>query len=318
MSNVTACILSYNRAEYLSAAIDSILQQTVKPDEILIFDNGSDASVYERISPYLDSGVSWIAADINRSAAWNFRRAVATAKSEYVFVLHDDDRLCIDFVEKQIKFLSQNPDVGAVTCNGYLINEVGRRTGRLLRYDDFLGEVEFYRSAAAVAILYAGDSCIPFSPVVYRTEFVRAGNLREEFGKVLDAVFFCDLAKLGVLAYQLSPLYECRVHRAQDSNYFPAVELDRLTDYFECEATGSDVERSELLRKLVRQHTSRQLIKIYRAVFPVLSMSMLLTELRGLKHRRYSFISAIVICAEALSKRFRIKKFRKLNIEAND
>jgi glycosyltransferase involved in cell wall biosynthesis len=308
MSHVSACILSYNRAEYLCAAIDSILQQTVRPAEILVFDNGSDAMVYERVRPYLDRGVTWIGADINRSAVWNFRRAIAAAKSEYVFVLHDDDRLCNDFIERQINFLSQNPDVGAVTCNGYLINELGSRTGRLLRHDARKDGVEFYRSPAAVAIRYASESCLPFSPVVYRTEFVRAGNLREEFGKVVDAVFFCDLAKVGALAYQLRPLYECRVHGAQDSSYFSVVELDRLTDYFEDEAAGSAAERKELARKLTRQHTSRQLIRIYRSIFPTPRVSRLLTELRGLAHRRYSFFAAILICAEALRKSMSIKK----------
>lgn len=308
MSNVSACILSYNRAEYLCAAIDSILEQTVRPVEILVFDNGSDAVVYERVRPYLDRGVTWIGADTNRSAAWNFRRAVATAKSEYVFVLHDDDRLCSDFVEQQINFLKHNPDVGAVTSNGYLINELGGRTGRLLRHDARQDGVEFYRTPAAVAIRYASDSCLPFSPVVYRTEFVRAGDLREDFGKVGDAVFFCDLAKVGVLAYQLRPLYECRVHGAQDSSYFPAIELNRLTDYFEGEAYGSAAERKELARKLVWQHTSRQLIRIYRAILPVPSVSRLLTELRGLAHRRYSFFAAVLICAEALRKRMSAKK----------
>lgn len=308
MPNVSACILSYNRAEYLCAAIDSILQQTVRPAEILVFDNGSDAMVYDRVRPYLDRGVTWIGAEINGSAVWNFRRAVAAAKSEYLFVLHDDDRLCSDFIEKQISFLSRNPDVGAVTCNGYLINELGNRTGRLLRRDDLRGEVEIYRSPASVATVYASDSCLPFSPVLYRTEFVRAGNLREEFGKVGDAVFFCDLAKVGALAYQQRPLYECRVHGAQDSSYFPAVELNRLTDYFEGEAYGSAAERKKLARKLVRQHTSRQLIRIYRSILPVPRVSRLLTELRGLTHRRYSFFAAVLICAEALRKRMCAKK----------
>lgn len=307
MSNVSACILSYNRAEYLCEAIDSILQQTVRPAEILIFDNGSDAVVYERVRPYLDCGVIWIGSNINRSTVWNFQRAVATAKSEYIFVLHDDDRLCSDFIEQQISFLSQNPDVGAVTCNGYLINELGSRTGRLLRHDAIEGGVEFYRSPAAVAIRYASDSCLPFSPFVYRTEFVRVGNLREEFGKVVDAVFFCELAKVGALAYQLRPLYECRVHGAQDSSYFPTVELDRLTDYFETMAAGSEAERKELARKLTRQHTSRQLIRIYRSIFPIPRVSRLLPELRGLAHRRYSFFAAILICVEALRKRMSIK-----------
>lgn len=303
MPNISACILSYNRAEYLCEAIDSVLQQTVLPAEILIFDNGSRASVYEQVQPYLDRGVTWIGSDINRSAAWNFRRAVLTAKSEYLFVLHDDDRLCGDFVEQQINFLSRNPEVGAVTCNGYIINEQGNRTGQMLRHDALDGNVEFYRSPAAVAIRYASDSCLPFSPVVYRASFVRVQDLREEFGKVVDAVFFCDLAKAGPLAYQLRPLYECRVHGAQDSSYFPTVELDRLTNYFKNEAGGSEAERKELTEQLVRQHTSRQLRLIYHSIYPRTSVSRLISEIRGVSHCRFSFISAASICVSAIRKR---------------
>lgn len=305
MTNVSACILSYNRAEYLCAAIDSVLQQTLRPAEVLIFDNGSDHSVYERVRPYLDRGVTWIGSEINRSAAWNFRRAVATVKSEYLFVLHDDDRLCSNFVEQQAGFLLRNPDVGAVTCNGYLINERGERTGRLLRQDVMDGDVEFYRSPAAVAIRYASDSCLPFSPALYRTPFVRAQDLREEFGKVADAAFFCDLAKAGALAYQLRPLYECRVHGAQDSSYFPVAELERLTQYFEVQAYGSDVEREKLAIQLVRRHTSHQLVRIYRSIFPFSRASLLrlISEIRGLAHSKFSFLAAVSICVAALRRR---------------
>jgi glycosyltransferase involved in cell wall biosynthesis len=305
MSNISACILSYNRADYLCAAIESILQQTVKPAEILIFDNGSDASVYDQIRPYMDRGVAWIGSEINYSAVWNFRRAVAAAKSEFLFVLHDDDRLCSDFIEQQINYLSQNPDVGAVTCNGYLINERAERTGRLLRQDGVAGEVEIYRSPAAVAIRYASDSCLPFSPVVYRAGFVRTQQLREEYGKVVDAVFFCDLARVGVLAFQMRPLYECRVHGAQDSRYFPTVELDLLVRYFENEAGGSKAECKELAKQLTRQHTSRQLILIYHAIFQHASVSRLIYEILGVAHRRFGFFAAISICVAALKKRIR-------------
>ena len=304
MSNVSACILSYNRAEYLCAAIDSVLQQTVKPAEILIFDNGSHASVYEKVRPYMNRGVTWIGTEVNRSAVWNFQRAVATAKSEYLFVLHDDDRLCSDFIEQQINYLSQNPDVGAVTCNGYLINERGERTGRLLRHDAVVGEVEIYQSPAAVAIRYASDSCLPFSPVVYRAGFVRTQELREEYGKVVDAVFFCDLARVGVLAFQMRPLYECRVHTTQDSSFFPAAELDRLTTYFENEANGSMQERNELRSHLIRQHTSRQLHRIYLSIKSFPRVSQLLFELLGLTSSRFSFWAAVDICLNALGKRF--------------
>jgi glycosyltransferase involved in cell wall biosynthesis len=311
MSNLSACILSYNRAEYLCAALDSILKQTVNPAEIIVFDNGSDAIVYERARAYFDRGVTWVGADVNHTFAWNFRRAVITAKSEHLLILHDDDRLCDNFVEKQMNFLFRNPNVSAVTCNGYLINQLGNRTGKLLRQDKLNPSVEFYRSPAAVAIRYASDSCLPFSPVVYKADFVRKYDLQEEFGKVMDAVLFCELAKTGTIAYQLEPLYECRIHEAQDSSFFKASELENLSDYFEHEAYGSFTERKELLAMLVRQHTSRQLLRIYNSVFPIPRLHQLLTELAGLAHRRFNFLSASSICANTLKKCINVKKGAK-------
>lgn len=305
MSNISACILSYNRGDYLCEAIDSILQQTTRPAEILVFDNGSNAQVYERVRPYLELGVAWIGSEVNRPASWNFLRAVQTAKSEYLFILHDDDRICPDFIEKQLNFLKLHDDIGGVTCNGYLINAHGSRTGGLLRREADLNTIEFYRSSAAVAIRYASDSCLPFSPVVYRSKFIRATDLREDFGRVGDAVLFCVLAKSGALAYQLEPLYECRVHGGQDANYFSVSELDRLTDYFDSEAEGSLSEREELARLLVRQHTARQLVMIYRSIGRPLSLSKLLSVLGGVRHRRFSLSAAFLICLAALAKRGR-------------
>ncbi len=315
MPSLSACILSYNRADYLCDALDSILQQTVRPAEIIILDNGSDPIVYERAKTYLDRGVTWIGAEVNHTFAWNFRRAVLMAKSQYLLVLHDDDRLCNNFVERQMNFLLSNPDVSAVTCNGYLINKLGDRTGRLLRQANLNQVIEFYRSPAAVAIRYASDSCLPFSPAVYKAAYVKTHELQEEFGKVIDAVFFCNLAKAGTVAYQLEPLYECRIHDAQDSSYFETSELDRLTDYFENEANGSQDERKELIACLIRQHTSRQLIKIYRSIFPIPRPLRLLSELTGLAHRRFSFLSATSICANTLKKYINVKKSPKVKLQ---
>lgn len=303
MPDISACILSYNRADYISSAIESVIQQTLAPAEILIFDNGSDSSVYDRVRPYLNQGVTWIGSEITRSAAWNFRRAVSTAKSEYIFVLHDDDRLCTSFIELQLSCLKQYPDVCAVTCNGYLIDEQGKRKGRLLTPTDVDREIEFYRTPAAVAIRYASDSCLPFSPVVYRADFVRAMHLRDDLGKVFDAVFFCELARVGTIAYQIQPLYECRVHQAQDSSHLPIEELELLTKYFENDATGSEIERKRLRHLLVRQHTSRQLIRIYNSALLIQSVPKLISEIKGLAHQRFSIIAATSICVTAIIKR---------------
>ena len=304
MMNISACILSYNRADYLCEAIESVLKQTYLPTEILIFDNGSDQVVFDRVRPFLSLGVVWVGSDINHSAMWNFRRAVMTAKADFLFVLHDDDRLCPEFIEKQFNFLKSNPEIGAVTCNGYLINNLGQRNGKLLRQDVNPDGLEIYKTSAEVAIRYASDSCLPFSPVVYRSKFIRTVKPREEFGKVVDAVLFCELANLASLAYQLHPLYECRTHESQDSHFFPVAELNKLTAYFETETTGVPAVRKELKQLLVRQHTSRQLLRIFMSLSFPFKSKQFFSEIIATRHTKFKIRIALKLFLYYLFKKF--------------
>ena len=302
--DVTACILSLNRPIYLRDAVASIHLQTKAPKDIIIFDNGSKSDVLAAIEDYLQMGVRWQGSDFTRSVFWNFRRVVAEVKSNYVVVLHDDDRLCPDFLDKQITFLEENPDVVAVSCNGYLINEDGKRNGRMLLPDFADSKVELYKCSVDVALRYASDSCIPISPVVYRKEILRQVDLREDYEKVSDAVFFCDMADVGTVAYQSRALYECRIHAGQDSSYFSPVILDKLEKFFWTRTTKNDEDIFKLHRLLIIQHTSRSLRRILDALKKTHSLRYLFSELGKVWDGVFSPLAALKIIINAATKRF--------------
>ena len=54
--------------------------------------------------------------------------------------------------------------------------------------------------------------------------------MREEYGKVGDSLFLCQLAEKGELAYLNLPLFEYRVHSGQDSSTWPFDEIRRRDD----------------------------------------------------------------------------------------
>ncbi|MEI7842809.1 MAG: glycosyltransferase [Gallionellaceae bacterium] len=295
MSEITVCIMSLNRPEYLCEAVASALAQTALPQSIIIFDNGSESSVLDAVNSYLSKDVRWIGSEVTHSAFWNFQRAIAEAETEYVLVMHDDDRLCSDFIDKQVAFLDSNPEVGAVSCNSFLINEQGQRNGRTLRSDFIDAGAELYRCSVDVALRYANDSCIPFSSAVFRTKFVRKVALQEEYGKVADAVFFCDLADTCVVAFQSERLYECRVHPGQDSVSFSPEILNKLENFL-WTRNGVNEERINLLRNLlISQHTFRKLLQIFKALkqsnFPLKEVM----ELCTVRDRRFSYSDALKI-----------------------
>ena len=264
-ADITVCVLSLNRAAWLCEALESILLQTLLPKEIIICDNGSAPDVKNAVASYLQRGVRWAGCEQTKTAVWNFRRALAAVQTEFVLMLHDDDRLCADFLEKQVGFLRSHSDVGAVTCNAHLINARGDRCG-VLR-PQFLNKApEIYRSSVDVAMCYASDNCLPFSPMTYRTDFARKADFKEEFGKVCDAVFFCDLADAGALAYQAQTLYECRVHGGQDSSVFSDEVLKKFEEFSWRLEKASPVQLNRLRSLLVEQYTGRTLRQLYASL----------------------------------------------------
>jgi glycosyltransferase involved in cell wall biosynthesis len=311
MSNITACILSFNRPAYLCEAVASVLAQTKAPKDIIIFDNGSESDVLKAVTSYLRMGVRWVGVATPKPLNWrpNFRRAVAEVRSEYVFIMHDDDKLCSDFIEKQIEFMEANPGVVAVTCNAYLIDENGKRNGRILRPDFIDAKAELYRCSVDIALKYASDSCIPLSPTVYRTEFVRKIEFREEFEKVSDAVFFCDMADIGSVAYQSDRLYECRIHPGQDSSYISPDLIGKLEKFLWTRRSKNNQDIALLHKQLIKQHTSRSLRLILVELKVPVSLQNLFGELHKTRDEMFSYSAALNLFYHAI-KKFLTKKIK--------
>ncbi len=307
MLEISVCILSLNRPAYLCEAVDSVLAQTKLPKYIYIFDNGSEVGVKKTVLHHLDSGVRWFGSDKTNSMSMNIERAIPEVKTEFVMFMHDDDRLCLDFLEKQMAFLQENPTVCAVACNSYCIAENGERNGKVLRADFVNAKAELYSCSADVAKRYASDSCILFPTVVYKTEIVKKIKLRHVFEKVVDPVFLCDIADSGIIAYQSAILYELRIHSEQHSTYFSPDLMYKLGRFF-WTRTSKNKEDIVLLRKLlIRQHTSRVILSILAALKPPFSLRKLYEELLGVKDEMFSLFDAVRFLLYAIKKKCKRK-----------
>lgn len=266
MLDITVGIMSYNRSEYLREAVSSVLAQTRRPKSIVIYDNGSNKCVFESVEELLGDEVQWMGVDVNHPFVWNFNRVMFGNASKYVMMLHDDDRLCPNFLEAQIGLLESDNSLVAVSCNGYFIDGAGNRNGRTLVPVVGNSPVELYKSSGQVALKYASNSCIPLSPTIYRRQRASAVKFREDFGKVCDAVYFCDMAEIGSIAYQTMPLYESRLHSGQDSSYFPYDLMNQLEQFFLSRKCITDEESENLHKLLLAQHTARNLKQIFQCV----------------------------------------------------
>lgn len=92
---LSICIPTYNRAEYISATLDSILNQCCEGVEVVISDNASVDNTEIIIEEYIKkfSNIKYIRQEINLGADLNFLEVVKHANGKYCWLLGSDDHL---------------------------------------------------------------------------------------------------------------------------------------------------------------------------------------------------------------------------------
>lgn len=107
LKTVTAIIAVYNGEKYIVSAIESILEQTIKIDEIIIIDDGSSDNTLSLLSNLsLDNMI--IVSQANKGQAKSLNKAIKMANSEYLSFLDADDLWMPNKTALQLSIFEQN------------------------------------------------------------------------------------------------------------------------------------------------------------------------------------------------------------------
>jgi glycosyltransferase involved in cell wall biosynthesis len=102
---VSIIIPCYNAERWLSHAILSCLEQTYRPIEIIVIDDGSTDGSLDIIKSY-DKALTWETGP-NRGGNAARNRGFALSKGEYIQFLDADDYLLPEKIERQVRFLEE-------------------------------------------------------------------------------------------------------------------------------------------------------------------------------------------------------------------
>jgi len=118
---VSIIIPSYNHAQYISKAIESVKDQTYTNWELIIIDDGSTDNTHEVLKALpKDPKIVVLLNKENRGQSTRFNQAITMAKGEYISLLSSDDWYLPQKLEKQIKlFQSLSDEFGVVYSGGY-------------------------------------------------------------------------------------------------------------------------------------------------------------------------------------------------------
>jgi len=111
---VSVVIPTYYRNEYLRGALDSVVEQSYDPIEIIVVDDSGESNAAPVIKEYPE--VKYIAFEENQGAQAARNRGLENASGDYVNLLDDDDRMKEEKLEKQVALIESDPALGVVYC----------------------------------------------------------------------------------------------------------------------------------------------------------------------------------------------------------
>jgi glycosyltransferase involved in cell wall biosynthesis len=119
---VSVVIPTYNSAATIQATLDSVLRQTVSPEEILVLDDGSTDNTFSLLNSYKPRITVFQERHKGASSAYN--ALCERASGDHVAFLEHDDIWHPNYLEVQLKLFKDYPNgvafrVGHVNFYGY-------------------------------------------------------------------------------------------------------------------------------------------------------------------------------------------------------
>ena len=243
---VSVIIPTYNRAQRLGKAIDSVLAQSHQDFELIVVDDGSEDNTDELIENY-NSDIVYIRQE-NSGAAAARNRGIEKARYNLLAFLDSDDWFAENKLKTQIQAMNRNP-----SCLISHTNEIWYRNGQILnqklKHKKSSGDI-FAQSLELCAV---GMSTI----MIHKEIFDRYGFFDEGYPCCEDYEFWLRISaeekfllveepltsKDGGRDDQLSTIYRTGMDKFRIKAIMKTLASGRLTE------EQSGIARRELERK---------------------------------------------------------------------
>jgi glycosyltransferase involved in cell wall biosynthesis len=195
---VSVIIPTYNRANVIICAIDSVLNQTYKNMELIIVDDASRDNTEERVKGFNDSRIKFVRHKINKGGSGARNTGIGEAKGDYIAFLDSDDEWLPEKIEKQIlMFKCADPKVGLIYTGVLRVDENGRITEQIVPKEkgDLCGKLLEGNFIGTTSAIMARRSCI-----------MRVGGFNDSLPSCQDWDFYIRLSRVCHFDFIPDPL----------------------------------------------------------------------------------------------------------------
>lgn len=206
---VSVCIPSFNYGKYISEAIDSVLNQSLKEFELVIVDDCSTDNSKEVISRFSDSRIRFYENETNIGMTKNWNKCVKLSRGEFICILGADDYVHPEFLEKCVRSVGSNSRVG------FVYSAFERVKDNREKIDTFrLSDIDFIESGSKAFRRFAKRNVVMLSSALIRKDcFESLGDFDEHLGYAPDIEMFARIATRYDVSYISEVLGYYRLHK---------------------------------------------------------------------------------------------------------
>lgn len=222
---ISVVLCTYNGTRFLEKQLDSLKNQTVPLDEVIVCDDRSTDGTPDMIREYVKkhglSGWQIHVNEVNKGYKRNFHDAVAMATGDWIVFADQDDIWHADKLERMLKVAAQHPDAQAIGGSFDLIdgfdrpiphdNPPGQANHGMIHRELMPGEVYYFRQEDRNTVsLMGGNIALGCTLIISRRLadiYVRASEMQipHDWEAVLWAYFMDGLYFMNepVILYRL-------------------------------------------------------------------------------------------------------------------
>ncbi len=179
-------ITTFNRADLLLEAIESVRQQTYQNFEIIVADDGSTDETADRCAP-LDGAIRYFRLEHSGTPEIPRNHAIDLARGELIAFLDDDDLWQPAYLERQIELFDREPAIGFTYGNVcFLYPDGSISTPRML--------ARHQQAESIFDHLLGGSFIYPSTLIVRRTLFQELGPIDTDVSSQGDFAHLLRLA----------------------------------------------------------------------------------------------------------------------------
>lgn len=212
MVKISVVISTYNRADVLPRAIESVLKQTFSDFELIIIDDGSTDRTREIVENFerKDNRVRYIYQENSGGPSSPKNTGIKNAQGEYIAILDSDDEWMPEKLAKQMALFNENPNLGFVSCNSIVVDGIRKK--------EWVYKIPRYKKSEIFENIMARDYMGSGSGMVYKKSvFSNVGFFDENLKSSQDKEMRMRLAQEYEFDFIDESLFKYYVHKENRS-----------------------------------------------------------------------------------------------------